>query len=168
MNPSITIGIDNGQSGSVAILGAPDGPLFFPVPTQDYLHYGKRGTVGKRLLRSGLALTLRLAKTWGNAYVYIERPFSGKFINAVLPAHRFYEATIIVFEDLELGYEVVDSQTWQKPVLGNVTGSANLKKASMLRGIQYYPALADVIRKHKDADGLLIAHHFHSRRNQTQ
>jgi hypothetical protein len=157
----MVIGIDNGSTGSIGILSK-DGATFEAIPTQDYLHYGKKGSLGKRLHRMGLINLIQsrfdLIRT--KVRVYVERPFSGKFINAVVPAHRFFEATIITLEDLELGYEVVDSGVWQKPILGHVSGSANLKKASKLRGIQLYPSLAKAITEHGDADGLLIAHHF--------
>jgi hypothetical protein len=173
MSARITVGIDNGQSGSVGILTG-SSARFEPVPTEPYLHYGKKGTIGKRLLRKGHGGLHGLI--WGACpllpdqvtqvnpdlvRVYIERPFSGKFMNAVLPAHRFFEATIIVMEDLGLGYEVVDSGPWQKAMLGNVTGSAELKKASKLRGIQMYPQFRDFITKHGDADGLLMARYYH-------
>jgi len=173
----ITVGIDNGQSGSIGII-APGRITYAPIPTKDYLHYGKKGAISKRLDRKALALMLRDAFNYGgpgwvgidNIRVYIERPFSGKFINAVVPAHRFFESTICVMEDFDwdscghigLGYEVVDSGPWQKSVLGNVHGSAELKKASKLRGIQLYPQLATEITKHGDGDGLLIAHYYHN------
>lgn len=166
----ITLGIDNGSTGSVGILTEGRPPQFFPTPTQEYLHYGKKGQISQRLDRAKLVSILReLAPDWpdwealrNHIRVVIERPFSGKFVNAVVPAHRFFEATIIVMEDLGLGYEVIDSAVWQKPTLGvGVSGSAALKKASRLRGIQMYPQLTDAIKKHGDADGLLIAHHFH-------
>lgn len=163
----VTIGIDNGSSGSLGILRSDAEPYFEPVPVEDYLHYGKKGSIGKRLDRFRLATTLNLIANLGDpdepkqVRVFVERPFSGKFINSVVPAHRFFEATVITLEDLRLGYEVIDSQVWQKPVLGKVTGSAELKLASKLRGIQLYPKLKDVITRQGDADGLLIAHHFH-------
>lgn len=169
MNGHITVGIDNGTSGSIGILG-PGRCDFFKVPTQEYLHYGKKGTISLRLDRAALAVLLAPAVCPGldgawcgssNVRVFIERPFSGKFINAVVPAHRTFEATIIVMEDLGLGYTVIDSREWQKDMLGDVSGSPELKKASMLRGIQLYPQHQLAIRKHKDADGLLIAHHYH-------
>lgn len=163
----VTIGIDNGSSGSIGILG-PDGATFEAVPTQDYLHYGKKGSIGQRLDRKALAALISGRIDRGiaerhQARVYVERPFSGKFINAVVPAHRFFEATIITLEDLSLGYEVVDSREWQTEVLGNVRGSPLLKKASKLRGVQLYPQLEAAIKSQGDADGLLIAHHFHSK-----
>jgi hypothetical protein len=169
---STIIGIDNGASGSIGIIRDGVAVHFGPVPTQPYLHYGKKGSIGERLNRAELASIIRIAvhgfglctteslAEWGRTRVYVERPFSGKFINAVVPAHRFFEATIITLEDLGLGYEVVDSGVWQKPVLGAVSGSKELKLASRLRGIQLYPQFKDAITKQGDADGLLIAHHF--------
>jgi hypothetical protein len=159
-----TIGIDNGSTGSIGILNV-DGAVFESVPTVDYLHYGKRGSISQRLDRSSLTkLVEEHVAPMGSARVYIERPFTGKFVNAVIPAHRFFEATIIVLEDLRVGYEVVDSREWQAEVLGPIKGSALLKRASRLRGIQLYPRLENAIKSHGDADGLLIAHHYHHRR----
>lgn len=168
-----TIGIDNGSTGSIGILTT-EGALFESVPTQDYLHYGKKGTISKRLDRAALSHLLSPycvpqgsvagVTRWigrSNVRVFIERPFTGKFINAVIPAHRFFEATIIVLEDMQLGYEVVDSGAWQAALLGGVSGSAQLKRASKLRGEQLYPALKGAIKSQGDADGLLIAHHYH-------
>lgn len=158
MSDRYVLGIDNGQSGSIGIVG-PDGVTFEAIPTQDYLHYGKKGSIGKRLDRAALRNLLPYTER-PNIKVYIERPFSGRFMNAVLPAHRFFEATIITMEDCGLGYTVVDSREWQPTMLGNVKGSALLKKASLLRGIQLYPQLTAAIKSQGDADGLLIAHYF--------
>lgn len=177
------IGIDNGASGSVGIIRDGVAVHFGPVPTQDYLHYGKKGSIGQRLDRLSLGVLLRQHAPYTNVpvgededgkeqyaeapdfrttRVYVERPFTAgpRMINAALSAARFFEATIITLEDLGLGYEVIDSGVWQKPLLGGVTGSADLKKASKLRGIQLYPHLTDAIKEQGDADGLLIAHHF--------
>lgn len=153
-----TIGIDNGSTGSIGILSR-DGAFFESIPTVEYLHYGKKGSISQRLDRE--SLTKLVENYVASGRVYIERPFTGKFINAVIPAHRFFEATIITLEDLRIGYEVVDSREWQTDLLGPVKGSAFLKKASRLRGIQLYPQLAGAIKSHGDADGLLIAHHYH-------
>jgi hypothetical protein len=161
----ITVGIDNGQSGSIAILGGDSGVFFDSIPTKDALHYGKKGTVGQRLDREALRRIIcgDMNPDREGIIAYVERHFTGRFMNAVIPAQRFFEATIITLEDMGIGYEVIDSGVWQKPMLGAVGGSAALKKASLLRGIQLYPKLEAAIRSHKDADGLLIAHHFHHR-----
>ena len=153
------IGIDNGATGSIGII-TDDTVLFAPIPTQPYLHYGKKGTLSHRLDRTALKALLKPFQ--GNGRVFIERPFTGlpKMFHAVVSAHRFFEATLCTLEDLQLGHEVVDSQSWQKPVLGAVKGSQALKLASRLRGIQLYPQFSALIAKHKDADGLLIAHRY--------
>lgn len=171
MSNRVTVGIDNGSTGSVGIIG-PNGAIFEKVPTQPYLHYGKKGSIGQRLDRAAL-INLILGQIdkpteIANVRAYIERPFSGRFINSVVPAHRFFEATIIVMEDLKIGYEVVDSREWQPPILGNVKTSAKLKLASELRGVQLYPQLRDAIKSHGEADGLLIAHFFHHNVNRIQ
>lgn len=158
------IGIDNGSTGTVGII-TPTKSYFFETPTTPFLHYGKRGTVSNRIDRAELSRMITEAITGidkNTVRVMIERPFTAgpMMIKAMLGAHRCFEATICVLEDLGLGYEVVDSGTWQDPVLGSVSGSSALKQASMLRGMQMYPQFAKEIKQHKDADGLLIAHHF--------
>lgn len=163
----VTIGIDNGATGSIGILIDGQAPVFEEVPTGLSLHYGKKGTKTHRLDRVRFKELLLTSmeeldlRSGASARVFLERPFTGRFINSVLPAHRFFEATMIVLEDLGFGFEVVDSGTWQKSILGNVKGSAELKQASRLRGVQLYPALATNITQHGDADGLLMAHHYH-------
>ena len=80
------------------------------------------------------------------------------FLKSSLNAQRAFEATIILMESMKIGYEVIDSKAWQKEMLGNgISGSKNLKEASKLKGIQMFPYLEEVIKKHHDADGLMIA-----------
>ena len=174
---STIIGVDNGSTGSLGIFRDGTPVHFGPIPTQPYLHYGKGGTISNRLDRGALKRLLanapasELVGATGATHrvldlnkvrVYIERPFTGapNMLKAMLSAHRFFEATIITLEDLGLGYEVIDSGVWQKPVLGDVKGSKELKLASKLRGVQMYPQFKDAITEQGDADGLLIAHHF--------
>jgi hypothetical protein len=172
---SVVIGIDNGPTGSIGIMRDGGAVHFGPIPTQPYLHYGKKGTISNRLDRAALKSLLANAPqsefhgTGGSRTVdlskihfYIERPFTGSsmMIKSMLSSARFFEATIITLEDLGIGYEVIDSGVWQKPVLGDVKGSKELKLASMLRGRQIYPQFSPIIGKQGDADGLLIAHHF--------
>ena len=160
------IGIDNGSTGTIGII-TPSGAHFFETPTQEYLHYGKKGTVSNRLDRKATAEKINASLsasgvTVDQVRVFIERPFTAgpMMIKSMLSAHRMFEATICLLEDLNLGYDVIDSGEWQKPVLGGIKGSPELKKASLLRGSQLYPQFAAEIKRHGDADGLLIAHHF--------
>lgn len=160
---TITLGIDNGATGSIGVLGL-DEPLFIETPVKKSL-LGKAERVIMRVdhhaLRNFL-LRVRCDSRWPDGlHAYIERPYTGKFVNAMLPGQRAFEATLIVLEQHGVAITVIDSKTWQKPLLGDAKGSEALKAASARLGAQLYPQFAALIRKHKDADGLLIAHHFH-------
>lgn len=137
---------------------------FLETPVIESLHYGKKGGLIKRLDRAKFKALFDGIDPHTTC-VKIERPFTAgpMMINAMLHAHRFFEATICTLEDLGFGYEVIDSGTWQKPMLGSVKGSAELKKASRLRGTQLYPQFSEQIKRHGDADGLIIAHYIANR-----
>ena len=160
-----TIGIDNGTTGSIAII-SPDGVFFEPSPTCEAV-IGRAGKVVKRIAWAELFAMIDGRFMDNGCRAYIERPFTGSamMINTTVLAARAHEATMIVLEQLGIGYETVDSRQWQKAMLGDVTGSANLKKASMLRGIQMFPAHAQAIKEHGDADSLLMCHYYHNARN---
>lgn len=162
-----TIGIDNGTTGSIAILG-PDGPFFDLVPVKEYL-MGKAGKVINRIDHEALHEMLCTRVFDGNAMhpkevvAYVERPFTGSamMVNTTVLSARAHEAVLIVLERLAVGVQTVDSKEWQLPMLGNIKGSPALKHASMLRGVALYPRFMEIIKKHGDADALLMAHHFH-------
>lgn len=158
----ITIGIDNGTSGTIGVLGG-DEPEFHLVPHQEHLHYSAKGKFIKRIIFDELSGIF--GRHWQRTHkAYIERPLTGgpAMVNQMLLAARAYEATLIALEEHQIGYETIDSKAWQKALLPGVKGSKNLKKASMFKGIELYPQFEEAIRKHKDADGLLIAHHYHN------
>jgi len=161
-----TVSIDNGVTGSIAIIG-PDGTAFEPIPTKEQL-MGKAGKVVRRI--DHLGLNGLLGGQLGQArdiHAYIERPFTGSamMINTTVLSARAHEAVSIVLEQLGIGYETVDSKPWQASMLGAIKGSPALKKASMLRGMQMFPAHAKAIKDHGDADSLLMAHFYHNNQN---
>lgn len=158
-----TIAIDNGVTGSIAILG-PNCCMLTSTPTKGAV-MGKAGNIIRRV-------DIEELKLWiGNAFplvpngvhAYIEKPFTGsaKFIKTTVLAARAFEATAIAMEQLEIGYEVVSSGDWQKAMLPGVKGRPALKSASRAKGIQLYPALKATIEEIGDADSLLMATHFH-------
>lgn len=162
MSAHITIGIDNGTTGSIAILG-PSGSLFEPMFTKEQSE-GMAGKVIRRIDCETLEHWLRNnIDTLATAFAYVEKPFTGSpmMINTCVLAARSYEAVIVTLERMGVGYQQVTSKDWQKAILGDVKGSPALKKASMLRGMQMYPQHAKAIKDHGDADALLIAHHYH-------
>lgn len=163
MSTHVTIGIDNGSTGSIAIL-SPAGALFEPMFTKDQAE-GKAGKIIKRIDVASLEYWLdqNIERPMGRAFAYIEKPFTGSpmMINTAVLAARSYEAVIVTLERMGIGYQQVTSKDWQKAILGDVKGSPALKAASKSRGQQMYPQLAKAIQSHGDADGLLIAHHYH-------
>lgn len=160
-----TIAIDNGTTGSIAILG-PYGTLFEAIPTKYYL-MGKAGKIVRRIDTDALRSIILLASSTGigGETAYVERPFTGSamMVKTTALAARAHEAVLIVLEGLKISTQTVDSKEWQAPILGAVKGSAKLKQASMLRGMALYPALAASIKAHGDADSLLMAYHFHNK-----
>lgn len=161
-----TIAIDNGTTGTIALLG-PDSPFFDVVPAKPYL-LGRAGKVVKRIDWRDLSAMIfqRLPMhQQKNVRGYVERPFTGSpmMINTTVLSARAHEAVLIVLEQLAIGVETVDSKEWQAAMLGTVKGSPALKQASMLRGMAMYPQFAAQIKAHGDADALLMAHYYHNR-----
>lgn len=152
------IGIDNGVTGTIAILDG-DTTVFVETPVFKTLGYQKSKVhhinrvdvpALKKLLEQYNPLTTR---------VVIERPMINVMrFQASISAARSLEATLIVLESLRFGYEYVDSGHWQKVLLpAGVKGAPNLKKASKEVGLRMFPMYEEIIKKHGDADALLIA-----------
>lgn len=151
------VGIDNGVSGAVAIIIEGVAELY-ETPTVKVLNYTKKKGYVNRIDVDRLKELLGKCVQY-QPVVKIERPMvnPGRF-KASVSAIRALEATCIALEQLGLGYEFVDSKEWQKEFLpSGVKGSAQLKEASTLKGIQMFPYLKEQIEKQKDADALFIA-----------
>jgi hypothetical protein len=153
----IYCGIDNGVSGSIGFVSE-NNSLFILTPTKLCTNYQKKAKQLNRIDFQGLR-SLFSDFTSENIKVFLERPLvnSGRF-EATASALRAFEATIICLEELGLPYEYIDSKQWQKKLLPEgLKGSQEQKKASMDVGMRMFPQFAEAIRKHKDADGILIA-----------
>ncbi len=163
----IYCGIDNGISGSVAVI-TPGLPAYWEqTPKKRCRNYQK---VEKHLHRvdseklfdilySRVTLPIEAE---GSALVLVERPYCNpQGFNASLLAARALEATLVVLDLLQLEYRFVDSKEWQTALLPSGTiGRDELKQASFEVGKVLFP---DVKFK-KDADSLLMAEW--ARRNQ--
>jgi len=79
------------------------------------------------------------------------------FFQASISAVRALEATLIVLESLNLGYDYVDSKIWQKHFFPKGKKGTELKKYSLELGSRKWPKFTEAIAKQKDADGLFIA-----------
>lgn len=160
----IYVGIDNGTSGTIGIIGLAGGPVQFTPPTKLEQNYTKTVQNITRIdypaFRAQLADVVKAASVQcAQIHVILERPFvnPGMFKTSI-HAVRAFEAELIAIESFELSYEFADSKVWQKALLpAGLKGSKSLKKASMDIGLRLFPQLTAQIKKHGDADGLLIA-----------
>ena len=151
------IGIDNGVTGTIGII-SPKGIKFFETPVFKQQNYTKKKGNITRIDFCELYFLLRMY-TPNDTKIIIERPLlNSTRLKASISAARSLEATLNVIENLELPYEYIDSKEWQRKLLPKgITGSPELKKASRDIGIRKYPQFSELIKKHKDADGILIA-----------
>lgn len=152
------IGIDNGSTGTIGILDG-DTTIFVETPTTYMLNYQKSKV--RHINRVDVPALKKLLEQYNplTTRVIIERPMINNFrFQASIAAARSLEATLIVLESLCFGYEYVDSGHWQKVLLpAGVKGAPNLKKASKEIGLRMFPMHEETIKKHGDADALLIA-----------
>lgn len=151
--------IDNGVTGSIAVLGEDRESMFMETPVIEQQDYTKARKIIHRIDIRGMTDAIL---SWKPTVVVLERPLINPTrFNASISASRALEATIAVLEMCDLPYLFCDSREWQKEVLPKgVTGSKELKKASMDIGIRLFPQHETLIRRHKDADSLLGAYVF--------
>ena len=161
------IGIDNGVSGSIGVIKQDKSFReynFFETPTfsqQDYTKTKKNVTrIDYKVLKKRLhKLSFPLAPEC--IFVALERPMvnPGRF-KATTSAMRAMEATLITLDLLGNGqwsFQWLDSKEWQKVLLPSGLKGPELKTASRDIGMRLFPRCKNRIKKHKDADGLLIA-----------
>lgn len=157
----IYIAIDNGVSGTIGYTNK-DGTLkgFFKLPVFSSYNYQKQAKKITRIDTDKLTIILiNIKKLAPHYHVSIERPMVNPTrLQASFSALRALEATLIVLERLKLPKYFIDSRHWQKVILPKgVKGSEDLKKASMDTGCNLFPEFSELIKEHKDADGILIA-----------
>lgn len=156
MRKTVSIGIDNGVTGTIGII-TPDSVHFFSTPTYKTIAPIKsRVRFANHVDPDLLEAALRPYQETG--MVFLERPFTGANLMTTASAARADEATRITLRRLGMAYDYIDSKQWQGVLLPKgARGSAVLKAASAELGSRLYPQFSDLIRRHKDADGLLIA-----------
>jgi len=158
------IGIDNGVSGTIGAIcmkGYSSDFFFEKTPVRSEQNYTKTKGNITRIDVKKLYYQLKQFEA-DQIIVRIERPMvnPGRF-KATISAIRALEATLIVLEKLKWGYQYIDSKEWQKALLPHgIKGGPAQKKASLDIGKRLYPQFSQLIGKHKDADGLLMAHYL--------
>lgn len=156
------IGIDNGTTGTIAIISySPEGLKlnYFKVPTVVQQNYTKKKAnvtrVNARVLLDIFSKSIPAGST---VNVMIERPMVNPTrFQATMSAIRALEAVQTIVEALGYPYEFVDSKEWQKTLLPPDAKGDALKTASLRIAERRYPGR--LITGHPDADGLLIAHY---------
>lgn len=158
-------GVDNGVTGTISVVQEGKCLEFLLTPVKKEQSYTKKKDIISRID------SVKLVKFFqdimehnnlkpGDLLAVIERPMINPTrFKASISAARSLEATQIVFESLGIPYMFIDSREWQKAELPKGYEGPELKKASMDIGCRLFPDKAELIKKHKDADGLLIAHY---------
>lgn len=166
----VYFGLDNGVSGSYGIVSVDYATgevksTFGLTPAKKELSYQKSKTAYRTRLdyRSFFILLKELKESSDRIIFCMERPMiNATRMQASLSAIACLEATLIALEELEIPYSYIDSKEWQKVLLpSGLKGSDEQKKASMDVGCRLFPEHKELIQKHKDADGILIAEYLH-------
>jgi hypothetical protein len=113
------IAIDNGTSGSIAVLD-PEGNLVYHsvVPTKECLNYTKEKAWITRIDFSGMRDILYPFTVGHNLSCYVERPaINPHMFRTSICASRSLESTEILLELLKIPYQFVDSREWQREML---------------------------------------------------
>jgi len=161
------IGIDNGISGTIGVLYSNGDTKFVTTPVKKEQNYTKtKGNVSRILAPELYTFICDIkAKSSKNLFCFIERPMVNPTrFKATTSALRALEATLIIVELLDIPYAYIDSKEWQKVLLPSGCKGDALKTASKDIGCRLFPQHKELIEKHKDADGILIAE-YAKRRN---
>lgn len=158
----IYVGIDNGVTGTIGIVGDNIDPKIFHTPCNAEQDYTKGKKIISRLSCSEFMSILNQYNA-NDVIVLMERPMVNPMrFNASCTALRCHEAELIILEMLGLKHMYVDSKEWQKELLPKgLKGSDEQKKASKDIGNRLFPMFDEF--KHPDRDGILIAEY--GRRN---
>lgn len=161
MSHKIYVAVDNGNTGTIAWVGENVHPTIIETPVRKEQSYTKKAQKMTRLDHErwrDLLLDLLKGIDPSDIMVVMERPFTGRFSGANVSAARTFEVTLVIVEQLKLPHIIIDSRQWQKVMLpAGIKGSENLKAASGTIGLRLFPDQEKVIKKHKDADALLMA-----------
>lgn len=147
------IGIDNGISGSIAILG--NEAQFIKTPIKKELSYTKKK---QHISRIDFVKFLDVFTGLNplNCIVLLERPMVNPTrFKASVSGLRAFEATLIAIEILGFPLQYEDSKKWQGVMLPKGLKGDELKEASLNVGNRLFPQFANI--KHPDRDSLLMA-----------
>ena len=162
----IYIGIDNGATGTIGIISN-RGYYMYETPVEKRLNYTKKKQFismldifeFQKMIYAFIADCVIGSGDQKSMIAVIERPLvNPSMFTATMNAVRLMQSQITILEMMGISYMFIDSKEWQRVMLPEGTkGTPELKLASKDVGIRLFPDCRDIITKHKDADGLLIA-----------
>lgn len=175
-NVKLIIGLDNGATGTVcSIIPEMKYIDFIQTPSIVSLDYPKDLQYISRIdineLSKWIKKKIKKAKKFYNQpikmIVVMQRPMvNPQRFKQSGNALRALEATIIMLQSLQIDYVIIDSKKWQHYFFGKNTMILDLKAQSMKKGLQILnnykirvkdkELMSDIIKKHGDADGMLI------------
>jgi hypothetical protein len=161
---NLYIGIDNGTSGTIGLVKTEkyNECEFFETPSFSEQDYTKKKKNISRINSTELFNILKNTiekNNYDKIFAILERPMINptRFVASICAA-RAFESTLTIIEVLQIPRQFIDSKEWQKELLPQgLKGSDELKKASKDVGCRLFPQFKDLIVKHGDADGILIA-----------
>ena len=158
--------IDNGCTGTIGAV-TEDGSWasFMPVPTYKSLDYNRskpRHTT--HVDYDKLHGLLSSLGKQGDLRLVTERPMKNpRLFTATVSGVRAHEILLAVTRSLGVDIEeTMDSRNWQTAMCGPFEKGKS-KEASVAAGCELFPEHSPLIRKHGDADGLLMAEFFRRR-----
>jgi len=158
------LSIDNGVSGSLSWISCDKSDYdFIKIPTKIMYDYSKSGQKIRRVDHKIVKNILKDIKSKSSdIFCYIEKAFTmPKMYKASISAAKALEAILIILEQLNIPYEIISSNQWQKVMLKGIKGRENLKAASLQIGKKLFPKIKN--NKLEDLDSLLMAEY--GRRN---
>ena len=174
-NANLIFGLDNGSTGTISCINKVDGTIsFMKTPSRVELDYTQDIKYINRIdvveLKKWFETNISLMKDDNRFIIVIlERPMKNptRFEQSI-SACRAFEATLIVLEELNLKYIVIDSKQWQHYFFGKNTTNIDLKLESMRKGLdvlkknfkKQYNEISKIIKNHGDADSLLICQYI--------
>lgn len=154
------IGIDNGVTGTIGCIYN-NKTWFFETPTKKEQNYTKAKANISRIYFNQLKKEfLEIIEECNPESIIclLERPMVNPTrFKATVSALRALESTLILLEYLNVPLQYEDSKKWQKELLPQGSKGEQLKKDSVDIGCRLFPQHKELIAKHKDADGILIA-----------
>lgn len=164
MDSTTYIGIDNGVTGSIGVVGwGITVPIMIKTPIISQQSYTKKKQNISRLnvieFKNFLEhIIYDIIGRNTQMFAVIERPMINSVrFKASISAARCLEAQLCILESYKIAYRYIDSKEWQRYLLPKGLKKEELKKASLDIGIRTFPHLDKIIHKQKDADGILIA-----------